>query len=562
MRARLALIFMAAALWSCGEREIEEDAGVDAGADAARVDVATADLQRPDLLPPDKEPCPVGQKLCGKVCVDPTKDVKHCGACGTACKAGEVCSGGKCALYCQQGLSDCSGSCVNLKTDSSNCGTCGGACKAGELCKQGACALSCQAGLNACSGKCVNLKTDSSNCGACGTACKAGEACGAGVCALSCQAGLTACNGKCVDLKSDNANCGTCANACATGYACAAGKCALSCQKGLTNCSGKCVDTQTDLASCGTCGNACAAGYVCAAGKCALSCQKGLTACSGTCVDLSTSLSNCGKCGVKCGPGLFCVSGKCAPYCKAGATNCSGKCVDTQTDGGNCGACGNACASGKSCIKGKCGVAASCAKILASNPLAKSGVYTIQPIYGGSSFSAHCDMSTAGGGWTRVFSIKLGSGLGCTMTTAAKGNVSSASATCAKLSDAAINALGTSKIFFSRVGTASPLYTRYSGKIRVDGTPGKVVQSISYNDVASKTPTYTPQYGGWVFFLQQNWYHSDRCFGAQPSTYRLSLEYLAGKHICGSCNKYACSGKCNVDCPTSVSSGMAEVYIR
>ncbi|MBU1258113.1 MAG: hypothetical protein KJ549_06400, partial [Alphaproteobacteria bacterium] len=37
--------------------------------------------------------------------------------------------------------------CVNLKADNTNCGACGTACKPGEVCSTGKCAVSCQTGL-------------------------------------------------------------------------------------------------------------------------------------------------------------------------------------------------------------------------------------------------------------------------------------------------------------------------------------------------------------------------------------------------------------------------------
>src|SRR5438270_876686 len=80
----------------------------------------------------------------------------HCGLCETSCQACNVCSGGQCALTCQQGLTNCSGTCVNLQTDLGNCGQCGAGCAAGQVCSGGKCALSCQAGLSVCNGTCVN----------------------------------------------------------------------------------------------------------------------------------------------------------------------------------------------------------------------------------------------------------------------------------------------------------------------------------------------------------------------------------------------------------------------
>jgi len=100
---------------------------------------------------------------------------------------------------------------VDTKTDWSNCGACGTACKAGQVCSAGSCKLSCQSGLTDCSGLCVNLKTDQYNCGACGTACKIGTYC---------------CAGGCVDPTTNASHCGGCNKACPTGYLCVAAKCA------------------------------------------------------------------------------------------------------------------------------------------------------------------------------------------------------------------------------------------------------------------------------------------------------------------------------------------------
>jgi len=193
------------------------------------------------------------------------------------------------------------------------------------------------------------------------------------------------------------ANCGACGTKCLAGQICTSGKCVLNCQAGLTDCSGTCTNLQADVANCGNCANKCAGGQVCSSGKCAVSCQSGLTDCSGTCADLQTSLKHCGNCNNACkSPGL-CVSGKCKLFCSTGKTACSGACVDLQTDATNCGACGTKCPTGVACIAGACNYA-SCAKILAANSSAKSGVYTIKP--GSKAFKAYCDMTTSPGGWT------------------------------------------------------------------------------------------------------------------------------------------------------------------
>lgn len=157
---------------------------------------------------------------------------------------------------------------------------------------------------------------------------------------------------------------------------------------------------------------------------------------------------------------------------------------------------------------------------------------------------------------------QLGSNTGCVLVAAAMGDPADANATCTKYTDAVINALSAGKVFFSRVDQNAPLYTRYSGVIKIDGPPGNVVQSQNLADVVNAVPNYTPEYGYWVFFHQQNWYHADRCFGAQPASFRLSLEYLGGAAANGAAAKYACSGACNADCPIYVGTGVAEVFVR
>ncbi len=87
--------------------------------------------------------------------------------------------GGSCASL---GFTDCSGTCTDTQTNEASCGACGVSCSAGEVCSGGTCALTCQAGLNNCSGVCSNLQKDEENCGGCGVTCNAGESCVGSVC--------------------------------------------------------------------------------------------------------------------------------------------------------------------------------------------------------------------------------------------------------------------------------------------------------------------------------------------------------------------------------------------
>jgi hypothetical protein len=43
-----------------------------------------------------EDPCPAGGTLCNGVCTNVSFDTLNCGACGTVCGAGEICSGGIC----------------------------------------------------------------------------------------------------------------------------------------------------------------------------------------------------------------------------------------------------------------------------------------------------------------------------------------------------------------------------------------------------------------------------------------------------------------------------------
>ena len=302
----------------------------------------------------DDEACNLGTTKCGEICVDTSIDTRNCGSCYTSCKAGEVCSSGKCTLSCQSTLTNCSGTCANLTADSKNCGACGTKCATAEVCASGKCASQCPSSLSTCSGACVNTNTDRDNCGKCDTKCKAGEVCSSGKCALSCQSELTDCSSVCVNLKKDPTNCGACGTKCNVGEVCSAGKCALSCPSKLTDCSGSCANLQKDPTHCGKCGTKCKAGEVCSDGKCALSCQSSLTDCSGLCVNVQTDLANCGKCGTKCNAGEACSAGKCALSCPTGMAICSNTCVNLQTDLAHCGKCATKCKAGEVCSAGKC----------------------------------------------------------------------------------------------------------------------------------------------------------------------------------------------------------------
>ncbi|MBI2388508.1 MAG: hypothetical protein HYV09_02725 [Deltaproteobacteria bacterium] len=319
--------------------------------------------------------CAAPSAQCGEACVDVATDRGHCGGCGKACGAGEVCVDAKCQIACPKDQSVCGGKCVSTSEDRAHCGKCDTACADGELCVAGKCTVACPKGQTACDGKCATLESDNANCGKCDTKCGPGQVCSASTCGTTCATGFLTCDGPvlgdagttkyCANPKTDRDNCGACGTKCLAGEICDGGSCKLECPTGQTVCGGKCVTLESDAANCGACGTACPAGHVCSGGKCAVSCGAPFSTCGADpryCANLANDESNCGSCGTACATGETCSVGKCGVSCVAGTTLCSdGKCHDLSTDNANCGACSTgtsskACAPGTVCSAGSCSV--------------------------------------------------------------------------------------------------------------------------------------------------------------------------------------------------------------
>ncbi len=165
----------------------------------------------------------------------------------------------------------------------------------------------------------------------------------------------------------------------------------------------------------------CPSGTVCVGHACvpgcsdALICTTGRMCCAGGCVDESADPLNCGACDRACAfanAAPNCVAGSCAMgACNAGFGDCDGSAAngcETSVYGNqdHCGACGRACLGGTLCGYDSCAPAYCCADLHVRLPTLPSGAYPLQS--GTTPYTAYCDMTTNGGGWTLVLTIGSG----------------------------------------------------------------------------------------------------------------------------------------------------------
>ncbi len=212
--------------------------------------------------------CPSGQDVCADACVDRQVDESHCGQCGRACDAGQVCRSGLCGVTCGAGgfcsaSGDtpvcCGGTCFSTASSSRHCGECGNDCSTQltNFCIEGTCRCGftgapCGEGQTCCfggdhgvggTGICLSTSTDMDHCGICDLACGPGaNRCVQGDCrcgdGAECGEPLTCCgNQACFDLRHDQNNCGACGNVCPgdgqsenSDVLCLIGECWLTCK--------------------------------------------------------------------------------------------------------------------------------------------------------------------------------------------------------------------------------------------------------------------------------------------------------------------------------------------
>lgn len=229
------------------------------------------------------KPCPAGQVRCEGKCINPNTNALYCGARGNCsglnrgyrCDDNEMCVDGRCRIDCPQGFLLCGQQCIDPEKDLKHCGAkldCEGAnagksCSAGQVCSAGTCKIKCPAGKVLCNDECIDPLTSNLYCGAmgncegmqAGSRCEAQEVCDNGKCDLRCSADQVKCEGRCINPLEDRKHCGASGSCegnlagedCGSDRICVKGRCRQDCEEGLVECDGKCIDPQQNNNFCG-----------------------------------------------------------------------------------------------------------------------------------------------------------------------------------------------------------------------------------------------------------------------------------------------------------------------
>ena len=408
--------------------------------------------------------CPMATHICnGGSCTDMMKDGNEtdvdCGGDTCApCPSGLICNNNSdCASQiCTSGTP--SGSCAapsctdgvqnGSETDVDCGGTCAAKCGLAQMCMTNADCKVTNPAIICVTGVCAAKTCTATNCG--GTngcppcpdnaPCKStsdcqSQLCSGGTCSpASCTDGLK--NGAETDVDCGGGMTSTCmpcvvGKKCLAGGDCSTGVCtnglcvAASCTDGLKN------GDETDIDCGGSCQN-CATGHLCkVAMDCASSvCTNGKCS-SPTCGDKvkngnETDTDCGGSCGATCTatPPQMCNTAKdCATGVCTSGTCANASCSDgiknqKETDvdcGGSCMSCplGRACVkasdcTSKFCKASTCQIAVSCNDLKKADATLTDGVFTIDTDGAGpiAPFQVYCDMTSDGGGWTLMATLK------------------------------------------------------------------------------------------------------------------------------------------------------------